>query len=105
MQHDGPVCLPVHYNAMDVSTTTVTVSTSILLLEVRPKTFTLDLSMSIKLVRRNSRIKLARGYVNMDQRFMDKVWKPDMYIWNLSGGSDKITSFTVSNQGGDVTIT
>ena len=80
------VCLPDSYNAMDLPPTSegpVIVSTTIFLLdifEVHPETFTLDLSMSIKLVWQDSRIELASGYVNVDQRFMEKVWKPDTYL-------------------------
>ena len=25
--------------------------------------------------------------VNVDQSFMGLVWKPDMYIWDLNGGT------------------
>ena len=114
-QCTSPVCLPDNYNAMDLPPTDgpVIVNTTILLLdifEVHPETFTLDLSMYIKLVWQDSRIELATGYVNVDQSTMDKVWKPDMYIWDLNGEqpySDKITmhSLTVSSEGGDVTMT
>jgi len=108
------VCLPENYNKMDLPPTSgpVIVNTTIILIdifEVHPETFTLDLSLYIKLAWVDNRIELSNGSVNVDQSFMGLVWKPDMYIWDLNGEqpySDMITmrSLTITSNAADVFV-
>ena len=99
------VCLPVNYNRMDLPNTTgpLVVKTTILLkdiFEVHPKTFTLDLSLYVKLEWVDNRINLTRdGSFSVDKTFLSSIWKPDLFIWDLNGEqsySDKITMSSVT---------
>ena len=99
------VCLPVDYNRMDLPNTTgpLVVKTTILLkdiFEVHPKTFTLDLSLYVKLEWLDNRINLTRdGSFSVDKTFLSSIWKPDLFIWDLNGEqsySDKITMSSVT---------
>ena len=99
------VCLPVDYNRMDLPNTAgpLVVKTTILLkdiFEVHPKTFTLDLSLYVKLEWLDNRINLTRdGSFSVDKTFLSSIWKPDLFIWDLNGEqsySDKITMSSVT---------
>ena len=48
-------------------------NTTLSQLQVHPETFTLDLSMYIKLAWADNRIQLSNGSVNVDQSFMNLV--------------------------------
>ena len=101
------VCLPVGYNRMDLPNNTGTgplvVKTTILLkdiFEVHSKTFTLDLSLYIRLEWVDNRINLTKdGSFSVDRSFLSSIWKPDLFIWDLNGEqsySDKITMSSIT---------
>ena len=105
------VCLPVNYNRMDLPNTTgpLVVKTTILLkdiFEVHSKTFTLDLSLYIRLEWVDNRINLTKdGSFSVDKSFLSSIWKPDLFIWDLNGEqsySDMLTmsSITVARNSG-----
>ena len=105
------VCLPADYNQMDLPNTRgpLVVKTTILLkdiFEVHPETFTLDLSLYIRLEWVDNRINLTKdGSFSVDKSFLSSIWKPDLFIWDLNGEqsySDKITmsSITVVRKSG-----
>ena len=111
------VCLPVGYNRMDLPNNTGTgplvVKTTILLkdiFEVHSKTFTLDLSLYIRLEWVDNRINLTKdGSFSVDRSFLSSIWKPDLFIWDLNGEqsySDKITmsSITVARKSGSKAV-
>ena len=83
-------CIPEDYNKMDLPRPTeggpVVVHTSIFLLDifkVHSDTFALDLSLSMAFKWRDDRINLTQGEVTVGESFLEQVWKPDLYIWNL----------------------
>ena len=105
------VCLPVDYNRMDLPNTTgpLVVKTTILLkdiFEVHSKTFTLDLSLYIRLEWVDNRINLTKdGSFSVDKSFLSSIWKPDLFIWDLNGEQsygDMLTmsSITVARKSG-----
>ena len=109
------VCLPVGYNRMDLPNTTgpLEVKTTIFLkdiFEVHPKTFTLDLSLYVKLEWVDNRINVSEdGTFGVDRSFIRAIWKPDLFIWDLNGErsySDKITmsSITIAKENQDSTV-
>ena len=85
------------------------VKTTILLkdiFEVHPETFTLDLSLYIRLEWVDNRINITKdGSFSVDKSFLSSIWMPDLFIWDLNGEqsySDKITmnSITVERKRG-----
>ena len=87
------VCLPGEYNKMDLPETEegepVTITTTILLIDVfkvHPGTFTLDLSLYIRFEWTDNRIIINENdtAVEVQKGFMDLVWKPDLYIWDMN---------------------
>ena len=78
--------------------------------EVHPKTFTLDLSLYVKLEWVDNRINVSEdGTFGVDRSFIRAIWKPDLFIWDLNGErsySDKITmsSITVAKENQDSTV-
>jgi hypothetical protein len=79
--------------------------------EVNPQTFTLKMSLYLRFEWSDNRISAngTEGPVNMEHSFINLVWKPDIYIWNLHGQeiySHQITmrSLTVTNNSGDVSL-
>ena len=84
------VCIPGGYNKIELPALPVHVETTIFLLDifsVHPETFTLDVSLYISLWWKDKRIQSTgdKGSVEVQKGFFEKVWKPDLTIWNLNG--------------------
>ena len=88
------LCLPDGYNKMDLPSSEgpgpVVVNTTIFLtdlFQLHSETFTLDLSLYIIFEWKDNRIQLSQseGTVDLGQSFIDHIWKPSLYIWNMNG--------------------
>ena len=88
------LCLPDGYNKMDFPNSEgpgpVVVNTTIFLidmLQLHSETFTLDLSLYIIFEWKDDRMKLnqSKGTVDLGQSFIDHIWRPSLYIWNMNG--------------------
>ena len=100
------VCLPEDYNQMDLPEAEdggpVRIMTTIHLIDifnVHSDTFTLDLSLYINFGWIDNRIlrKISTA-VEVPRSFMELVWKPDLYIWDLNQEhkySNKLTRETM----------
>ena len=106
------VCLPEDYNQMDLPEPEdggpVRVMTTIHLIDifnVHSNTFTLDLSLYINFYWVDNRIlKNISAAVEVPRSFMELVWKPDLYIWDLNQDhtySNKLTRETMFIQEDD----
>ena len=84
------VCIPKGYNKIELPALPVPVETTIFLLDifaVHSETFTLDISLYISLWWKDKRIQSDGDEedVEVQKSFFEKVWKPDVTIWNLNG--------------------
>ena len=114
------VCLPVSYNAMNMphsgSQQPFQVNYSILLLDiygVQNDDFTIDTNIAMTLTWFDDRIMMSNrtnDSISVDVRFIDNLWKPDIYFYDLKSltfteGISPEKGLRLAKKGGRVEVT